>query len=140
MPVHDGGTYVCIEGPQFSTRAESLLYRSQGFDVIGMTAMPEAKLAREAEMTYAILALVTDFDCWHPDHDAVDVASVLAVMKGNIDKARKIVGRLALDFPREREACPVGSHHALDFAIMTAPTARDADLLAKLDAVAGRVL
>ena len=140
VPVHAGGTYVCIEGPQFSTRAESLLYRAQGFDVIGMTAMPEAKLAREAEMTYAILALVTDFDCWHPDHDAVDVASVLSVMKGNIDKARKIVGRLALDFPRQREACPVGSHHALDHAIMTAPAARDPAVLAKLDAVAGRVL
>ena len=91
-------------------------------------------------MTYAILALVTDFDCWHPDHDAVDVASVLAVMKGNIDKARAIVGRLALDFPRGREACPVGSHHALDHAIMTAPAMRDPALLAKLDAVAGRVL
>ena len=140
VPVHVGGTYVCIEGPQFSTLAESRLYRAQGFDVIGMTAMPEAKLAREAEMTYAILALVTDFDCWHPDHDAVDVASVLSVMKSNIDKARKIVGRLAKDFPSMREACPVGSHHALDHAIMTAPDARDPVLLARLDAVAGRVL
>ena len=101
---------------------------------------PDTPAKQVREMTYAILALVTDFDCWHPDHDAVDVASVLAVMKGNIDKARTIVGRLALDFPRGREACPVGSHHALDHAIMTAPAMRDPALLAKLDAVAGRVL
>lgn len=140
VPVTVGGTYVCIEGPQFSSLAESRLYRAQGFDVIGMTAMPEAKLAREAELTYAVLALVTDFDCWHPEHDAVDVAAVLAVMKSNIDKARRIVARLAQDFPEQRQACPAGSHHALDHAIMTAPAMRDPALLAKLDAVAGRVL
>jgi 5'-methylthioadenosine phosphorylase len=140
IAVAPSGTYVCIEGPQFSSKAESLFYRAQGFDVIGMTAMPEAKLAREAEMTYAVLAMVTDFDCWHPDHDAVDVASVLSVMKNNIDKARRIVARLAQDFPTMREPCPAGSHKALDHAIMTAPAMRDRALLAKLEAVAGRVL
>jgi 5'-methylthioadenosine phosphorylase len=137
---HSGGTYVCMEGPQFSSQAESLMYRSMGCDVIGMTAMPEAKLAREAEMTYAILAMVTDFDCWHPDHDAVDVASVIAVMHENVDKARRIVARLAQDFPHERENCPVGSHQALDHAIMTAPAQRDPQLVRKLRYVAGRVL
>ncbi len=135
-----GGTYVCMEGPQFSSRAESLTYKGLGYDVIGMTAMPEAKLAREAEITYAILAMVTDYDCWHSDHEAVDVASVIAVMHANVDKARRLVARLAADFPAEREDCPVGAHRALDHAIMTAPSARDAALLAKLDAVAGRVL
>jgi 5'-methylthioadenosine phosphorylase len=140
IAVHRGGTYVCMEGPQFSSQAESLMYRAMGCDVIGMTAMPEAKLAREAEMTYAIVAMVTDFDCWHPDHDAVDVASVIAVMHDNVDKARRIVARLAADFPKEREECPVGSHKALDYAIMTAAAQRDPVLLEKLRHVAGRVL
>ena len=140
VPVHQGGLYVCIEGPQFSSQAESLMYRAMGCDVIGMTAMPEAKLAREAEITYAILALVTDFDCWHPDHDAVDVASVIAVMHDNVDKARRIVARLAHEFPKLREACPAGSHKALDYAIMTAPAQRDPALVHKLRYVAGRVL
>jgi 5'-methylthioadenosine phosphorylase len=140
ITVHRGGTYVCMEGPQFSSQAESLMYRAMGCDVIGMTAMPEAKLAREAEMTYAIVAMVTDFDCWHPDHDAVDVASVIAVMHDNVDKARRIVARLAADFPKEREECPVGSHKALDHAIMTAVAQRDPVLLEKLRHVAGRVL
>ena len=135
-----GGTYVCMEGPQFSSLAESLTYRAAGYSVIGMTAMPEAKLAREAEITYATLAMVTDFDCWHPGHDAVDVASVLAVMRDNTEKARRLVARLAQAFPSEREACPVGSHRALDFAIMTAVPERDPVLVAKLDAVAGRLL
>jgi 5'-methylthioadenosine phosphorylase len=135
-----GGTYVCMEGPQFSSYAESMTYKGLGYDVIGMTAMPEAKLAREAEITYATLAMVTDFDCWHPDHDNVDVKSVIEVMHGNTEKARRIVARLARDFPAEREDCPVGSHKALDFAIMTAPAQRDPALLARLDAVAGRVL
>ena len=138
--VHRGGTYVCMEGPQFSSQAESLMYRAMGCDVIGMTAMPEAKLAREAEMTYAIVAMVTDFDCWHPDHDAVDVASVIAVMHDNVDKARRIVARLATDFPKEREDCPVGSHKALDHAVMMAAVQRDPALIAKLRHVAGRVL
>ena len=135
-----GGTYVCMEGPQFSSLAESLSYKAAGYSVIGMTAMPEAKLAREAEMTYATIAMVTDFDCWHPDHDVVDVQSVIQVMHGNTEKARRLVARLAKDFPLTREECPVGSHKALEFAIMTAPSARDPALLAKLDAVAGRVL
>ena len=138
--VHKGGTYVCMEGPQFSSQAESLMYRAMGCDVIGMTAMPEAKLAREAEITYAMLALVTDFDCWHPDHDAVDVASVIAVMQANVEKARRIVARLAQDFPKTRQPCPVGSHQALDHAIMTAAAQRDPALLHRLRHVAGRVL
>lgn len=135
-----GGTYVCMQGPQFSSYAESMAYKAQGFDVIGMTAMPEAKLAREAEISYATLAMVTDYDCWHPEHDAVDVASVIQVMQDNIGKARRIVARLAHHFPREREDCRVGAHKALEHAIMTAPSARDPALMAKLDAVAGRVL
>ena len=135
-----GGTYLCMEGPQFSSLAESLAYKAAGCSVIGMTAMPEAKLAREAEITYATIAMVTDFDCWHPDHDVVDVQSVIQVMHGNTEKARRLVARLAKDFAIMREECPVGSHKALEFAIMTTPQARDPALLAKLDAVAGRVL
>ena len=140
LPFRKDGTYVCIEGPQFSTYAESMTYKRAGYDVIGMTAMPEAKLAREAEITYATIAMVTDFDCWHPEHDSVDVASVIAVARENAAKAAALVARVALDFPAEREACPVGSDRALDGAIMTAPAMRDPALLAKLDAVAGRVL
>ncbi|MGC5780965.1 S-methyl-5'-thioadenosine phosphorylase [Methylobacterium sp. NFXW15] len=140
IQVHRGGTYVCMEGPQFSSLAESRAYKAQGFDVIGMTNMPEAKLAREAEITYATIAMVTDYDCWHPGHDAVDVAAVIAVARANADKAAQLVSRLARDFPAERELCPAGSHRALDGAIMTAPAVRDPALLAKLDAVAGRVL
>ena len=135
-----GGTYVCMEGPQFSTLAESRWYRSAGFDVIGMTNMPEAKLAREAEIPYATVAMVTDYDCWHPDHDHVDVKSVIAVAHANADKAKRLVARFAADFPAEHPACPIGSDRALDFAIMTARDVRDPELLAKLDAVAGRVL
>jgi 5'-methylthioadenosine phosphorylase len=140
VPHRKGGTNLCMEGPQFSSYAESNTYRHLGYDVIGMTAMPEAKLAREAEITYATLAMVTDFDCWHPEHDAVDVADVIKVMHRNTEKARRVVARLAADFPRERENCPAGSHKALDTAIMTAPSARDQAVLARLDAVAGRVL
>ena len=135
-----GGTYLVIEGPQFSTRAESNLYRAWGCDVIGMTNMPEAKLAREAEICYATVAMVTDFDCWHPDHDAVTVADVVRVLVGNADKAKRLVARLAQDFPHEHESCPIGSDRALDNAIITAPEARDPLLLKKLDAVAGRLL
>jgi 5'-methylthioadenosine phosphorylase len=140
LPFVKGGTLVTMEGPQFSTLAESLTYKGLGYDLIGMTAMPEAKLAREAEITYATVAMVTDYDCWHEEHGAVDVAAVIAVLHANADKARRLVARLAADFPRERESCPVGSHNALDFAIVTAPEHRDPALLAKLDAVAGRVL
>jgi 5'-methylthioadenosine phosphorylase len=133
-----GGTYLVMEGPQFSTRAESELYR--GCDVIGMTNMPEAKLAREAEICYATVAMVTDYDCWHDDHRDVDITDILRVVKGNADKAARLIARVARDFPREHPACPLGSDRALDHAIITAPEARDPALLAKLDAVAGRVL
>jgi 5'-methylthioadenosine phosphorylase len=134
------GTYVCMEGPQFSTLAESLTYKHLGYSVIGMTNMPEAKLAREAEICYATVAMVTDFDCWHPDHDAVTVQDIIRVLTANAEKAARLVGRLARDFPREHEPCPIGSDRALDNALITAPEARDPALLRKLDAVAGRVL
>jgi 5'-methylthioadenosine phosphorylase len=140
IEVRRGGTYVCMEGPQFSSYAESVTYRSLGFDVIGMTNMPEAKLAREAEITYATIAMVTDYDCWHSEHDDVDVAQVLEVVRTNAQKAACLVARVARDFPAEREPCPAGSHHALDHAIMTAPALRDPELVQKLDAIAGRVL
>jgi 5'-methylthioadenosine phosphorylase len=135
-----GGTYVCIEGPQFSTLAESMTYKQLGYAVIGMTNLPEAKLAREAEICYATVAMVTDFDCWHPDHDAVTVQDIIAVLTANADKAKGLVARVARDFPREHEPCPIGSDRALDTALITAPEARAAALLKKLDAVAGRVL
>lgn len=135
-----GGTYICMEGPQFSSLAESNSYRAMGLDVIGMTAMPEAKLAREAEITYATVAMVTDFDCWHPEHDMVDVAAVIATVRANAQSAARLVARLARDMPAEREDCPAGSHRALEGAIMTHPAQRDRVVLAKLDAVAGRVL
>ena len=135
-----GGTYVCMEGPQFSSLAESLTYKQLGYSVIGMTNMPEAKLAREAELCYASVAMVTDFDCWHPDHDAVTVADVIKVLTANVEKAKRLVARLARDFPREHELCPIGSDRALDTAIITAPEARDPALMKKLDAVAGRIL
>jgi 5'-methylthioadenosine phosphorylase len=134
------GTYVCIEGPQFSTLAESLTYRNLGYAVIGMTNMPEAKLAREAEICYATVAMVTDFDCWHPDHDAVTVQDIIKVLVANAEKGTRLVSRLAQEFPREHEPCPIGSDRALDNALITAPEARDPELLKKLDAVAGRVL
>ncbi len=134
------GTYVCIEGPQFSSLAESLTYKNLGYSVIGMTNMPEAKLAREAEICYATVAMVTDFDCWHPDHDAVTVQDIIKVLNANAERAQRLVARLARDFPREHEPCPIGSDRALDNALITAPEARDPDLLRKLDAVAGRVL
>ncbi len=134
-----GGTYLCMEGPQFSSYAESLTYRSLNYDVIGMTAMPEAKLAREAEISYATIAMVTDFDCWHPEHDAVDVASVIKIVHENAGKASRLLARLLTDFPAEHEPCPAGSDRALDVAIITAPGSRDPDLLRKLDAVMARV-
>ena len=140
IPHVRGGTYVCMEGPQFSTLAESRLYRSWNCDVIGMTNMPEAKLAREAEICYATVAMVTDFDCWHPDHDAVTVQDIVRVLSGNVEKAKRLVARLAKDFPREHEPCPIGSDRALDAALITMPEARDPALIARLDAVAGRVL
>jgi 5'-methylthioadenosine phosphorylase len=135
-----GGTYLCMEGPQFSSLAESTTYKASGYSVIGMTNMPEAKLAREAEICYATVAMVTDFDCWHPDHDAVTVQDIIRVLTTNADKAKGLVARLAQDFPREHEPCPIGSDRALDTALITAPEARDPELLKKLDAVAGRIL
>jgi 5'-methylthioadenosine phosphorylase len=140
VPFTLGGTLVCIEGPQFSTYAESVTYKELGYDVIGMTAMPEAKLAREAEITYATIAMVTDYDCWHPEHDDVDVAAVVATAKQNATKVSRLIARIARDFPSAHEPCPVRSDRALDGAIMTAPSARDPELLKKLDAVAGGVL
>jgi 5'-methylthioadenosine phosphorylase len=134
------GTYVCIEGPQFSTLAESLTYKNLGYAVIGMTNMPEAKLAREAEICYATIATVTDFDCWHTDHDAVTVQDIIKVLIANAEKGTQLIARLAREFPREHEPCPIGSDRALDNALITAPDARDPELLKKLDAVAGRVL
>ncbi len=137
---HRGGTYVVMEGPQFSTLAESQLHRSWGASVIGMTNMPEAKLAREAELCYATVAMVTDFDAWHPEHEAVDVAQVVATMKNNSGLAKAFVLRLAIHFPRQHPICPGGSDRALEHAIMTAPDKRDAGMMRKLSAVAGRVL
>jgi len=135
-----GGTYLAMEGPQFSSRAESGLYRQWGCDVIGMTNMPEAKLAREAEICYATIAMVTDYDCWHHDHQDVDVTEIIKVLQQNAKKAQRLIARLAQDFPREHPPCPVGSDRSLDVAIITPPDARDPQLMAKLDAVAGRVL
>src|ERR1700686_52281 len=135
-----GGIYICMEGPQFSSYAESMTYKGLGYSVIGMTNMPEAKLAREAEICYATVAMVTDFDCWHPDHDAVTGQDIIRVLASNADKAKGLVARFARDFPREHEPCPVGSDRALDTALITAPEARDPALLKKLDAVAGRIL
>src|SRR6185437_12757266 len=133
------GTYVCIEGPQFSSLAESLTYKNLGYSVIGMTNMPEAKLAREAEICYATVAMVTDYDCWHLDHDAVTVQDIIKVLNANAETAKRLVTRLARDFPREHEPCPIGSDRALDNALITAPEARDPKLLKKLEAVAGRI-
>jgi len=140
IPVARDGTYVCMEGPQFSTLAESLTYKNLGYSVVGMTNLPEAKLAREAELCYATVAMVTDFDCWHLEHDAVTVQDIIRVLTANAEKAALLVLRLAKNFPREHEPCPIGSDRALDTAIITAPEARDPELLKKLDAVAGRVL
>jgi 5'-methylthioadenosine phosphorylase len=136
--VHDGGCYVAIEGPQFSTRAESRLYRTWGADVIGMTAMPEVRLAREAELPYALLGMVTDFDSWREDAEGVDVADVIAVMTRNVELARRLVQRFAASLAKARKPSPIDT--ALDNAVMTAQAQRDPVLVAKLDAVAGRLL
>jgi 5'-methylthioadenosine phosphorylase len=141
VTVHEGGTYLAMEGPQFSTLAESRMYREVwGCDVIGMTNMPEAKLAREAELCYASVAMVTDYDCWHPDHDEVDVTQVIATLGANAAHARALVAGLPALLGATRAPCPHGCDRALDNAIMTAPDKRDPALLARLDAVAGRVL
>ncbi|MGD0190957.1 MAG: S-methyl-5'-thioadenosine phosphorylase [Rhizomicrobium sp.] len=140
IPFVRRGTYLAMEGPQFSTLAESNLYRAWGCDVIGMTAMPEAKLAREAELPYAVVAMVTDFDCWHPDHDHVTVDQVIAVLGGNGEKARRLIARVAPKLGPDRQPSPLGIETVLDSALITAPDKRDPALFAKLDAVAGRVL
>ena len=141
VTVHKGGTYLCMEGPQFSSRAESTMYRrTWDCHVIGMTNMPEAKLAREAELCYASVAMITDYDSWHPDHGAVDVSEVIATLKSNGTKARDLVTKLPNLLKNRAAPCPCGCDRALDFAIMTAPEKRDPALIAKLDAVAGRVL
>lgn len=136
--VHDGGAYLAMEGPQFSTRAESHLYRSWGCQVIGMTAMPEAKLAREAELPYALVGMITDYDCWREEEAAVDVAQVIAQLSANAAKARAMVVNLLRSLPEAREPSPIDT--CLDTALITAPHARDPELLGKLDAVAGRAL
>jgi 5'-methylthioadenosine phosphorylase len=140
LRVHRGATYLSMEGPQFSTRAESRMYRAWGADVIGMTGISEARLAREAELCYASVAMVTDYDCWHEGHGAVDVAQVIQVVQANAAAARALVAALPALMTRDRDPCPHGCNHALDAAIMTAPALRDPKLVAKLDAVAGRVL
>lgn len=139
--VHRGGTYLTMEGPQFSTRAESHLYRQWGCDVIGMTNMPEAKLAREAELPYATLAMVTDYDCWREDEAAVEVTNVLQIMQANTARAKQAIKVLAETLVQtERTPSPQGIETCLDFAMITAPEARDPATLEKLDAIAGRVL
>ncbi|BBU57604.1 S-methyl-5'-thioadenosine phosphorylase [Mameliella alba] len=141
ITVHKGGTYLAMEGPQFSTLAESKMYReSWGCDVIGMTNMPEAKLAREAELCYASIAMVTDYDSWHPDHGEVDIMDIIKTLSGNADKGREMVRRLPALLGANRAPCPHGCDRALEYALLTAPEKRDPALLAKLDAVAGRML
>jgi 5'-methylthioadenosine phosphorylase len=141
VTVHEGGTYLAMEGPQFSSLAESKLYREVwGCDVIGMTNMPEAKLAREAELCYASVAMITDYDSWHPEHGSVDISDIIATLAGNADKARALVARLPALLGADRAPCPHGCDRALDHAILTAPEARDVAMVEKLAAVAGRVL
>ena len=140
LPVSRGGSYLVMEGPQFSTVAESNLYRSWGCSVIGMTNMPEAKLAREAELCYATVAMVTDYDCWHPDHDHVTVEQIHRILGANADNARALVRSVVPYLGQTRGPCPAGCDRALGYAIVTPPNQRDPALMAKLDAVAGRVL
>ena len=140
IPTVRGGSYLAIEGPQFSSRAESELYRQWGCSVIGMTNMPEAKLAREAEMCYATVAMVTGYDCWHPDHDDVTVETIITVLMDNADKARALVREVVPMLAGRSETCHEGCHTALENALITAPDARDPALVEKLSAIAGRVL
>ncbi len=135
-----GGTYLVMEGPQFSTLAESELYRMWNCDVIGMTNMPEAKLAREAEMCYATVAMVTDYDCWHPNHDDVTVELIVKTLTENAQQAKSLVARVAPKLATQSGECPQGCHRALEHALITAPEARDRSATAKLDAIAGRLL
>jgi len=140
IPSVRGGTYLVMEGPQFSTKAESELYRSWGCDVIGMTNMPEAKLAREAEMCYATVAMVTDYDCWHPHHDNVTVDAIIKVLTENAEKARNLIKNVVPTLSGRTVSCAAGCHTALDNALITAPDARDPKTVQKLNAIAGRVL
>lgn len=141
VKIHNGGTYLAMEGPQFSTLAESKMYREQwGADVIGMTNMPEAKLAREAELCYASIAMVTDYDSWHPDQGEVEISDIIKTLTGNAEKGRAMIRGLPALLGAERAPCPHGCDRALEYAIMTAPEKRDAELVSKLDAVAGRML
>lgn len=140
IPVARGGTYLVMEGPQFSSLAESELYRNWNCDVIGMTNMPEAKLAREAEMCYATVAMVTDYDCWHPNHDDVTVDVIIKVLLENADKARSLVKAVAPRVASDEGASGCGCRSALQYAIITAPEARDPAMVAQLSAVAGRLL
>lgn len=135
-----GGTYMVMEGPQFSSLAESHLYRQWNCDVIGMTNMPEAKLAREAEICYATVAMVTDYDCWHPDHDHVSVEQIIGVLQSNAEHARSLIKNLVTELKRTSLRCSQGCQTALEFALITAPDARDPDVLRRLDAVAGRMI
>ena len=140
IPVKRGGTYLVMEGPQFSTLAESQLYRKWGCDVIGMTNMPEAKLAREAEIPYCSVAMVTDYDCWHPDHDNVEVDGIIRVLKENADKGRRLVSSILKRMDKRPVICPSGDDRALDSALITDVNNRDMSLIEKLDSVAGRIL
>jgi 5'-methylthioadenosine phosphorylase len=140
LEARTGGTYVVMEGPQFSSMAESEMHRGWGADVIGMTNMPEAKLAREAELCYATVAMVTDFDCWHPDHDHVQVSDIIKVLHANSANARKLIAHLIPRLAKDQGPCAHGCDRALEYAIITAPESRDPELVKKLDAVAGRVL
>ena len=140
IPAARGGTYLVMEGPQFSSLAESELYRSWQCDVIGMTNMPEAKLAREAEICYATVAMVTDYDCWHPNHDDVTVDAIVKVLLANADKARALVKSVAPRVHSDSNAAACGCRSALQYAIITALEARDAKMVEKLSAVAGRML
>lgn len=140
VKVHRGGTYLAMEGPQFSSVAESRMYKSWGCDVIGMTNMPEAKLAREAELCYASVAMITDYDSWHPGHDTVDITTIIATLGANSNAARRLVSDLPERLGPSRATCTHGCDRALDHAVMTAPEKRDPSMIAKLDAVAGRVL
>jgi len=140
IPLARGGTYLAMEGPQFSSRAESELYRAWGCDVIGMTNLPEAKLAREAELCFASVAMVTDYDCWHDAHGPVEVAAIVALLAANAERARHLVADAARGLAGRPQPCPHGCDRALETAILTAPEARDPELLRRLDAVAGRIL
>ena len=140
IELRKGGTYLAMEGPQFSTKAESELYRSWGCDVIGMTNMPEAKLAREAEICYASISMITDYDCWHPDHGHVEVADIIQVLGDNAGKAASLVDGIARQLSTRRDLCTQGCDRVLDTAIITGDVARDPDMVSRLDAIAGRVL